>query len=246
MNWIIGDIHGCWNTLKALVEHIKAVDESPTFIFLGDYVDRGLFAYETIDFLINLSKQYPCTFIKGNHDDMWMGTCKVRPYLEPCWNPTGPGYNQTVRSYEAYTNGVSYTMPPHHQEFFRSLEFFKVFETKTGIKFGVSHAKPPRIEILADKRATLNDNDKHDVMWARIASDPYQIEEIEKMLSEVGISLWLVGHTPSAFPRFSDWRSLLFLDTGAYAEGHYLTAYCVETGIFLQELNTKDFQPDLD
>ena len=38
----IGDIHGCLNLLKDLVEHqIRLNPDADMLIFLGDYIDRG-------------------------------------------------------------------------------------------------------------------------------------------------------------------------------------------------------------
>ena len=53
--YAIGDIHGCLDQLKQLLEIIEVDRQSATvktrIIFLGDYVDRGLYSKQTIDFL---------------------------------------------------------------------------------------------------------------------------------------------------------------------------------------------------
>lgn len=65
----IGDLHG---GLKALIQLLERIDLSPedTLIFLGDYVDGWSDSANTVSYLIELSKQNSCIFIRGNHDDL--------------------------------------------------------------------------------------------------------------------------------------------------------------------------------
>jgi serine/threonine protein phosphatase 1 len=44
------------------------VTQNDTLIFLGDYVDGWSESSQTIQFLIELSENQECIFIKGNHD----------------------------------------------------------------------------------------------------------------------------------------------------------------------------------
>jgi serine/threonine protein phosphatase 1 len=67
--WIIPDLHGCVNTLEAMIDHQVKPDKSDRMIFLGDYIDRGPDSKGVIDFIINLKKKgYPVTTLKGNHE----------------------------------------------------------------------------------------------------------------------------------------------------------------------------------
>jgi serine/threonine protein phosphatase 1 len=69
--WIIPDIHGCAQTLKALLESMLRVTKNDELYFLGDYIDRGPDSKEVIDYLMRLQKEeYNVHFIKGNHEDM--------------------------------------------------------------------------------------------------------------------------------------------------------------------------------
>lgn len=69
MKYVIGDIHGQPYKLKNLINLTKS--DVTEYIFLGDYIDRGKYSKEVIDFLINLSKKVKCVFLIGNHEDMW-------------------------------------------------------------------------------------------------------------------------------------------------------------------------------
>ena len=63
--YAIGDIHGRFDKLMALLEKIDIDFESDTVVFLGDYVDRGPNSFEVVDFLVKLKKKYPMVPIYG-------------------------------------------------------------------------------------------------------------------------------------------------------------------------------------
>jgi serine/threonine protein phosphatase 1 len=69
----IGDIHGSVNALDALLVKIGQdySFDKVTFVFLGDYYDRGEHSKGVLDRLIKLKKKYHhFVFLKGNHELM--------------------------------------------------------------------------------------------------------------------------------------------------------------------------------
>ena len=72
MNYIIGDIHGEIKKLINLIETIEKSDQNPTYVFLGDYLDKGEDVLETLKFLTDLNKNKDCTFLIGNHEYIWL------------------------------------------------------------------------------------------------------------------------------------------------------------------------------
>lgn len=66
----IGDVHGCFYTLKELWERVNPTQED-IIIFLGDYIDRGNHSYEVIEFLKEKKKEFPfLILLLGNHEDL--------------------------------------------------------------------------------------------------------------------------------------------------------------------------------
>lgn len=66
---VIGDIHGGLKALQQVLQR-AAVTADDTLIFLGDYVDGWSESAQVIAFIIELSQQQHCIFVKGNHD-LW-------------------------------------------------------------------------------------------------------------------------------------------------------------------------------
>ena len=64
MKWVIGDIHGCFKTLQALLDRIGP-SKGDEIYFLGDLINRGSDSLKTIEFLhgFELGK-----VVLGNHD----------------------------------------------------------------------------------------------------------------------------------------------------------------------------------
>ena len=73
----VGDIHGCYDKLCALMDKLPINMEQDQLLFIGDYIDRGPGSIEVLDYLIDLKKRVPgIIFLKGNHEDM------LQNYLE--------------------------------------------------------------------------------------------------------------------------------------------------------------------
>ena len=74
----IGDIHGCYDQLKALVEKIPIDFFHDTLLFIGDYIDRGNDSKGVIDILIKLmesSSNVQC--LMGNHVSLFLESSVV-------------------------------------------------------------------------------------------------------------------------------------------------------------------------
>jgi serine/threonine protein phosphatase 1 len=67
--WVIPDIHGYCDTLRALVEDLIRPQAEDELYFLGDYVDRGPDSKGVIDYIRGLEGVCRVTALKGNHED---------------------------------------------------------------------------------------------------------------------------------------------------------------------------------
>ncbi len=88
--YAIGDIHGCFYTLLALLEKIDFNPSVDKIYFIGDYIDRGPFVYETLTFLCALKeKHHGMTFLIGNHEDMFLRAAYGNPFWKNVWLENG-------------------------------------------------------------------------------------------------------------------------------------------------------------
>jgi serine/threonine protein phosphatase 1 len=196
----IGDIHGCYDQLLALMNKIPINFKRDTLVFMGDYIDRGPQSVEVVDYLIKLEKRVPGTiFLKGNHEDM------LEKYLDGTDRFTYllNGGQQTLDSYLSRSaQSGTHPIPPEHREFFKSLRLS--YETEDYI-FVHAGLRP---------KVSLESQETEDLLWIR-----------EKFLNtryDFGKPV-IFGHTPLGEPLVES--NKIGIDTGA-VYGNQLT--CVQ------------------
>ncbi|MCX8189072.1 MAG: serine/threonine protein phosphatase [Nitrososphaeria archaeon] len=73
---VIGDVHGDIKSLKTIFEDVNVEkflsNDENILIFLGDYVDRGLYQYETLAFILLLKQEFrgQILLLRGNHEPL--------------------------------------------------------------------------------------------------------------------------------------------------------------------------------
>ncbi len=82
MLYAIGDIHGYNDKLCELLNRLEP-REDDTVVFIGDYIDRGPDSAGVVETIFNLRETTNCICLRGNHEEMMMGT---RAYHDPGWN----------------------------------------------------------------------------------------------------------------------------------------------------------------
>lgn len=65
----IGDIHGCRQTLKRMLQEKLQITPSDQVVLLGDYIVRGPNTIGTLEYIMNLQeKGYQVYALRGNHE----------------------------------------------------------------------------------------------------------------------------------------------------------------------------------
>lgn len=127
--WAIGDIHGCFNTLRELVENQLCPTTGDSLIFVGDYIDRGPSSRQVIDYICQLETRGIHTIcLQGNHEELLLNNYqwemnppkslifkKKNPYAET-WYATGAsetlasfGVERVTEIPETYIHWISNT-----------------------------------------------------------------------------------------------------------------------------------------
>lgn len=165
--YIIGDVHGCYKSLLALIEQLPNKQNSK-IIFVGDLVDRENDSYNVIKFIIE--NKYDC--VKGNHEDMLLefGPTKEEPlvndesrdWLYRC------GGNETLKSYKTREEYFE------HYDFLNSLPLYleyKNYKTEDNRYLVVSHSTIGRVWELRNSQDKIDKEifEKH-IMWSRKSS----------------------------------------------------------------------------
>lgn len=194
---VIGDIHGCLDSLNNLLDLI--LPKADTLIFLGDYVDRGPDSQGVVERLLALQTNHPRLItLKGNHDLMF------QQYFEGQESSLffRVGGKETLASYDiSHDASAPLTLiPATHIHFFRELPLF----------FEDQHAFYVHAGLEPDRHLTLQRPQW--CLWAR-----------EKFLNssfKLGKPI-IFGHT--VFPRPYIKNDKIGIDTGAVYGGQ-LTA----------------------
>ncbi len=113
---VIGDIHGGLRALQQVFER-AAVSAKDILIFLGDYVDGWSESAQVMNFLLELTTQQSCVFIKGNHD-VWCEEWLRNGHKDETWLAHGGA--ETLQSYE----GMNSNQKTAHLELFEQMPFY--------------------------------------------------------------------------------------------------------------------------
>lgn len=64
----IGDIHGCYTTLNEYLNNNGGIKDDEFYIFLGDYVDRGVENADTLKYMMSIYNKSNVLCLEGNHE----------------------------------------------------------------------------------------------------------------------------------------------------------------------------------
>ena len=194
--YIIGDVHGCFNTLLELIKQFPNKEKSQ-ICFVGDVIDRGLFSCDVVELIM----QNDYKMVMGNHERRLLNNkfefLNNKVPFDRSWF-FGNGGEATYRSYF----GQSMKFKQRHIDFLEQrpvyLEF-KDYKTQNGEHLVVSHS------------AVGN-------MW-ELRNDKYASEEFKRHLlsgrgDEMQVSgiFNVYGHTPVREVKF--YKNSADIDTG--------------------------------
>ncbi len=138
--YAIGDVHGRADLLAQLLDRIAADlagwegAGAPVLIFVGDYIDRGLFSREVVERLLRVGQEgYAPIFLRGNHEVAMLNFLD-RPETGPGWFALGgaetlysygvrvPAPGASPEALRACARALRAALPQAHLHFFSQLD----------------------------------------------------------------------------------------------------------------------------
>lgn len=189
--YAIGDIHGCHEELLALMEKLvkDGLSRDDHVVFLGDYIDRGPDSKKVIDILIEFSQTINCTFLRGNHEGMFLDFLGYQGYEGEYFLTNGG-----AKTLKDYGLGAIVDLPLHFKVMREQIRKNKAdlfpkehIEFLLATEYGVQTDKYIFIHAGLRNSIALDRQDTYDLLWMR---QPF-------LGSKHPFKKWVIhGHTP--------------------------------------------------
>ena len=209
--WVIGDVHGYFRTLEALLVKLQ-LSSDDVVLFLGDLIDKGPDSKSVMELVSTTTNFYS---IRGNHEEMMRLSLdpKHRGRMKKSWLRYGG--KETLLSFD--TNQESAVNQAKNW-----IEFIEEMPTEIVLnEFRIVHAG-----FNPDKG--IDDQSNRDRMWDREIFQSGNIFDKSRQI--------IVGHTPfQNLPNSSDsnyWTSESKLRDGRPE------LICLDGGVFLSQENS--------
>lgn len=224
---MIGDVHGNFDTLMALLDMIPQEEKDKGIILAGDLIDRGPKSMQIVQWCIN--NQDKVKVVRGNHEEMMVGEALIvidfvaktgllpRGARGSLWTVNG-GY-ETLKSYELLLDdelderGLPTRVFDHeklleHANWMNTLPYYLEFpniKNEEGRYLVVSHSNVNNVWGLRDSQKSMDKSRfQSETTWGR----PHQIKDVPDIYN-------IVGHTPQEHgPRIR--KIYACVDTGCF------------------------------
>ena len=205
-DFVVGDVHGCFDYLRAMLEHVQLDEVSDRLFCVGDLVDRGPQSEEAIDWV---AKPW-FHAVRGNHEQMAIGVAAGWHDRDNYQHNGGGWFLVLSEDRRKAIAKVLDTLPV-------AIEI----ETADGL-VGIVHAETPTewptlLELLEGHRS-ISEGMRSDIievcLWSRERITKRDRKPIE------GVTRVYVGHTPLSEPVVLG--NVVYVDTGI-VYGHALT-----------------------
>ena len=225
---VIGDVHGCYHTLKELVAKIKNKYPNIKIFCVGDLVDRGNNSFEVVEFVV--AEKIQCVI--GNHDFMFYSNMRD-PFslMAKSWNYNGA--ETTLASYKDKLNQID----KHLDLIINSPLFFNLddcFISHAGISKSLKDKLPENFlsDDAALKEILSNDLfNQNSIIWAR--GDLLNIGKLQ-----------VVGHTHRKEVYFDKVSNAIYIDTTAFGNNK-LSAAIIEQNNLVEIIDQKTNADDV-
>lgn len=191
MHYVIGDVHGCYDELMALLATIEEKDADARYIFVGDFIDRGPQVDKVLGWCMeNITADGKYCSVRGNHEQMVLDW--YHQEWMPWWEEGGfsrPKKRQMPKTrydFSKWIDAMDKLSPEKLQpymDFFDSLPYHRALEIESvwgkKVTFRIVHSFYEYEEVPEKVQ-------RHSNLWKRIEYGNPGSEEI-----------LVHGHTPT-------------------------------------------------
>jgi protein phosphatase len=202
----VGDTHGDLEASQRVIKDF--LKEGNKIVFLGDYVDRGPFSKENLDFLLKEKEKHPeqIFLLQGNHE----------------------GHRILKFSPAEFWEGLS---QDEYQKYSQIVEKFPLAVVVKNII--ALHGALPKIEKLEDfEKIKIGDENWLRICWGDFLNEPGEELEIDpftgrpqfgrdyffKIMEKINKRVLIRSHDPSAPQLMYDDRCLTIFTSSAYSK----------------------------
>jgi serine/threonine protein phosphatase 1 len=186
----ITDIHGELGKLDNLLSKID-LRADDTFVFMGDYIDRGPDSKGVVERIIEVGNRHKCVYLIGSHEYALMHAKSDDYYQFLFDNYGGPA---TERSYGGFNNIFKI-----HGDFFKSLKFYYLTDKYLFVHAGINPDYP------------LEEQDEVDLVYIR-NQFIYSKHNLPQKI--------IFGHTEFDKPYIDNGKIGIDLGCGKYKNAH--------------------------
>ncbi|MCF8304048.1 MAG: metallophosphoesterase [Bacteroidales bacterium] len=193
--WIIPDIHGCAETLKAAFDQIIRPRKKDGLYFLGDYIDRGPDSKGAMDFIMDLETQgYKVHRLMGNHEEVMLraheasrhhrkGFLTRKPAAVREWEEKG-----SAGAMQSFGIDEPKQLPAKYLEWTRQLGYYTVLDdyllVHAGLNFELDDPFSDRHAMLWIRKFNV-DPAKINFKTIIHGHAPQSLEQIKQNLTEI-------------------------------------------------------------
>jgi serine/threonine protein phosphatase 1 len=212
-DFVVGDIHGCFEQLRAALQDVRFAPDRDRLFAVGDLIDRGPRSAEALEWLAR-----PCFHACiGNHEDMALRALHDDHIL----------YGWTLLNGGEWWLTLDEEQRQAYLSAFRQLPVAMEVATAQG-RVGIVHADVPEGLAWGDFVDALETGDtaaRETAVWSRRRADGQIAAAVD------GVDRVVCGHTITADRRIHRHANVWFIDTGAFlsdTQGGHLTLLALE------------------
>jgi len=197
-DYVVGDIHGCFEALRRALDEVKFVAETDRLFCVGDLIDRGPRSTDTLEWLAR-PWFHACL---GNHEDMALRSLS-EPELMFGWVTLNGG---------EWWLALDSASRATYLAAFRRLPVAMEIETVHG-NVGIVHADVPADfswQAFIEALESGDLNARQTALWSRRRADGLVANPVE------GIDRVVCGHTITPDCAIHIYANVWFIDTGAF------------------------------